>query len=200
MGAGGGTIGALSAMPALAGLLDKTLDRSVDRSVDLDCLCDAEQLKAPRQASQRGGLRFGVFGRSAKRTPAGGSSAPSPSAAPESGDLYRVLATQGANGSFEPTNVVWDLLRADGRNASHWPQEIERTAPAMAGGLLDRDAVVRTVVALILLRSHFADRQSLWRRAAAKAVLFLAHTFGCPLADVERWLKDLEARLLTPKP
>lgn len=109
-----------------------------------------------------------------------------------------MLSTQGANGSFEPSANVWDLLRADARNTAHWPQEIERSAPAMAGGLLDRDAVVRTVVALLLLRSHFADRQALWRRAAAKAAMFLAHTFGCPPADVERWLKDLEARLLAP--
>ena len=111
-------------------------------------------------------------------------------------ELYAVLSTQSANGSFAPRDTVWNLLRADGLHTGGWPQEIERTAPAMAGGLLDRDAVVRTTVALLLLRRHFADQQPLWRRAAGKAVAFLAHTFGCDVAAVQAWLKELEMKLM----
>jgi hypothetical protein len=68
----------------------------------------------------------------------------------------------------------------------------------MAGGLLDRDAVVRTTVALLLLRRDFAGHEPLWRRAAAKAVAFLAQTFGCTPEAVRAWLKELETRFLSP--
>ena len=129
-------------------------------------------------------------------TPAPEATAPAASASLPMHDLYAVLSTQSANGSFAPRDTVWNVLRADGLHTGGWPQEIERTAPAMAGGLLDRDAVVRTTVALLLLRRHFADQQALWRRAAGKAVTFLAHTFGCDVATVQAWLKELAARLM----
>jgi hypothetical protein len=199
----GGLMHAILACPApRAGIADKTLDRSVDRSIDRSIATAAESAAGIRGRERR---RFGFSQKkssfsTARSSMAGGSAGSAPAAAPEPSGLHQVLATQGANGAFEPTQVVWDLLRADGRNTAHWPQAIERSAPVVEGGLLDRDAVVRTVVALLLLRSHFADRQSLWRRAAAKAVTFLGQAFGLAPLKVESWLKDMEARLLTPRP
>jgi Ca-activated chloride channel homolog len=200
------------AAPAGAGAtIDKTIDstlKSFDKSVD-----------------RSGGPRFSVSRRKAsKPSDAEGSglldlcreseasedgAAPARAIAPPGSvtagagrgpldELYAVLSAQSANGSFAPRQTTWDLLRAHGFNTAQWPKEIEHSAPAMAGGLLDRDAVVRTTVALLVLRRRFPDYEPLWRRAAGKAVNFLAQSFGCDAGTVREWVKQLEARLLAP--
>ena len=54
-------------------------------------------------------------------------------------------------------------------------------------------AVVRTAMSVMLLRAKFGDHEPLWRRAAGKALAYLAKALGTDLAAVNAWLREVEA-------
>ena len=114
--------------------------------------------------------------------------------APEQDEMQQLLSAMAADGSFGPTPVVYEVLKAAGRDATAWAKAIRESLPDSAKP--DADVVVRTTTALLVLRDRFADREPLWRRAAAKAVRFLEQTTGRSAAEVRAWLKDLESKLL----
>ena len=115
------------------------------------------------------------------------------SQAGEQDEMQQLLSAMAADGSFGATPVVYDLIKAAGRDATAWQKAIRDSLPELAKA--SADAVVRTATALLVLRDRFAAREPLWRRAAAKAVRYLEQATGRSAADVRAWLKDLESKL-----
>jgi phytoene/squalene synthetase len=110
--------------------------------------------------------------------------------------LAALLALQQADGSFGRDDRVIDLIRASGAMAEAWLGEVNAAFTAFVPGVATPPAVVRTVLALLLLSVRFADRQSLWQRAYRKAVRdYLAKALGRTTGEVESWLAGLAKSL-----
>jgi hypothetical protein len=112
-----------------------------------------------------------------------------PAPAPANADpLLHLLSLQSADGSFGCDAVVEELVRAAGGNFKTWHQSVAGVLP----GSVDARAagpIVATALALILLRTQFADREALWRRAARKACReYLAQAMGLTATEVDAWL------------
>ncbi len=108
---------------------------------------------------------------------------------------YALLGLQAADGSFN-----WDE-RAEGQlqHVSHDPQRwratVEGKLPPLAAGA-SREAVVHTVLVLLLLAVGYPGQEPVWRRAYRKACAqFLASAFGKDAGAVEEWLKQLRSAL-----
>ncbi|HZN66667.1 MAG TPA: hypothetical protein VFB66_15360, partial [Tepidisphaeraceae bacterium] len=113
-----------------------------------------------------------------------------------SGELHSLLSLLNAEGAFEPSRLVDELLADAGRDAASWRHEIMGSLPVPPPR--DADAVVRTVTVLLLLRDRFADRAELWDRAATKARWYVRKRLYLQPGEFDAWLKQLEMKLLTP--
>jgi Ca-activated chloride channel family protein len=194
--AGGGAshLDCLVAAPVLSArtTIDKTLDRRDLYDLE-DQSCDVD--RASREVySKRGARSFRESvrdSRSMKRA----------SAAPEPSDeLQGLLASLSAQGAFEAGRELDAMLTSAGRDPDWWREVIGHSIPVAAGGLPHRDAIVTTVMVLLLLRDRFAAREPMWRRAAGKALGYLARAVGHGAEDVRAWMKELEGKLLSPEP
>jgi hypothetical protein len=110
------------------------------------------------------------------------------------GDLHRLLATQSAAGVFAR---VPELSAMAERELSGWStkrSEIERACVAMipAAEPVIMAAAIATVEGLLLLNSVFAADAATWKRAADKAVRYLAKLSGRSVAEIENWLVKLQ--------
>ena len=172
--------------------IDKTLDCSAlydheDQSCDLDPAPGEAYSKRPAR-SFRDSIRAT---RSMKR---------GPSATKPADELQAVLASLTAQGAFEAGPELEAMITAAGRDPDWWREVIAHSIPVAAGGLPHRDAIVTTVMVLLLLRDRFAAREPMWRRAAGKALGYLARAVGHSAADVRAWMRELEGKLLSPEP
>lgn len=109
--------------------------------------------------------------------------------APATDDLSIVLSGQQADGSFKWNEPLRSFAKQAG--GAVWEAMVTRELAA-AGTTSANDALVQTIVTLMLLQSEFASDEPLWQRATRKAVRdFLAPALGKSPADVEQWLADL---------
>lgn len=112
--------------------------------------------------------------------------------------LLDLLGLQAADGSFgaagSDASSVDDFVRREGHDPAVWRRIIESTPPIDMLGA-DRERVVGTVMALLLLSVKFAGRQASWRRAARKATReFLAAALGQSASAAEAWLDTLRVQ------
>lgn len=68
---------------------------------------------------------------------------------------------------------------------------VSRAKAFVPDGAAEREKLVPTVHALLLLMSKFASDKPVWKRAAVKGIRFVAKALGRPVAEVEAELKRL---------
>jgi hypothetical protein len=192
--ASGSVAGAPRGINRFTASSDQSMDRSIDKSIDYNRLGDA----APRRPLKER-LRA-VFG--AKKSLA---AAPPPPPAPSANrtfapapaqpddDLVQLLARQAADGSFDESTTVMQILY---RAPVDWP----RLNAALSKLLHDahvseavRRPVAQTLRILLHLRTVCADRQPVWQRAAKKAIRYVTDAAQLHAGQVETWLAELEA-------
>jgi hypothetical protein len=124
-----------------------------------------------------------------------GEVATDPAPVPADDALLRLLAHQAADGSFDDSATVEQVLRDS-------PLDLARALAAIDALLHDartpsdaRPKLRQTLLVLLLLQSAFADRRDLWHRAARKAVRFLTDSARLHAGQADAWLADLEAKL-----
>ncbi|MDB4873266.1 MAG: hypothetical protein JWL97_4270 [Gemmatimonadales bacterium] len=102
--------------------------------------------------------------------------------------LLAILAAQHADGSFR-----WKGLPPSAvlRGVNNWEKAASAALPPLAKGA-DREAIVTTVAALLIMERRFADREAVWRRAYLKACRdFLTKALNMNIARLEKWLADI---------
>ena len=98
-------------------------------------------------------------------------------------EVSTILVCQTAAGGFDWSDEL------DAAAAGRVPDWGRRWSDAVGRlGATADGSLIGTVKALVLLRTAFDGDQPVWRRAAAKAVRFLAEATGRPTADVTAWL------------
>jgi hypothetical protein len=108
-------------------------------------------------------------------------------------DMMALLSLQSAGGSFARDSTLGRLSAAFGLS----DDDVARMLPskfANAASEPDRDAAVRTAIALCILAKHFADREPLWRRADRKGRKYLAKVMSLRAPEVDAWLSSLVLR------
>jgi hypothetical protein len=105
--------------------------------------------------------------------------------------LHALLSTQSAAGAFERNAEVTALAKTAFPNWDVQLAELERACVAMFAAVSDpeKTQAVATVEALLLLRTVFADESAAWRRAAFKALRYLAKLSGRSAPEIDDWLK-----------
>jgi len=100
--------------------------------------------------------------------------------------LRQLLATQGAAGAFGRTPELTALAQQALPNWADQSAELERACIAImpADDPAVMTAAIATVEGLLLLRSVFAADAATWKRAADKAVRYVA--------EIENWLIKLQ--------
>jgi hypothetical protein len=113
----------------------------------------------------------------------------------ETADVLRqLLATQTAAGAFDRTPELTALAKQAFPQWTDMDAELERACVAMipAEDPAVMAAVIATVEGLLLLNSVFAADAATWKRAADKAVRYLAKLSGRSVAEIENWLVKLQ--------
>jgi Ca-activated chloride channel family protein len=108
--------------------------------------------------------------------------------------VQEILQLQEFSGEFGNAMSLLNELVID-RGTTHWVPTIEAQLPATTA-IETRNAVIRTVMVLMILRTAFAGDDVIWHRAALKAIRFLSNAMHTPVADVKEWLDELQAKLV----
>jgi len=102
-------------------------------------------------------------------------------------DLSQILLRQTAAGDFR-----WDeRLDQIASTVSSWNDMSAKADARVPAGTADRDSVISTLRALLLLQTKFAADESIWKRAAEKAMRYVALATGQPAAAILAELKSL---------
>ena len=114
--------------------------------------------------------------------------------------LRQLLATQGAAGAFGRTPELTALAQQALPNWADQSAELERACIAImpADDPAVMTAAIATVEGLLLLRSVFAADAATWKRAADKAVRYVAKLSGRTVAEIENWMDNEEGARSSP--
>jgi Ca-activated chloride channel family protein len=109
--------------------------------------------------------------------------------------LHRLLATQSAAGAFELADEISAVAKSKLSDWEERHRKFEQAFDATFAGVdkKDRPKAVATTEGLILLRTVFARESSVWKRAADKAIRYLAKLSGRSAAEIENWMVKLLA-------
>ncbi|HWE96974.1 MAG TPA: VIT domain-containing protein [Tepidisphaeraceae bacterium] len=119
-------------------------------------------------------------------------------------EFVKALKDSGENLSAEPLLWILAAQRADGsfrwkgspplglqRGIDKWAKAVTAALPPLAKGA-EREAVVTTVAAILIMERRFTDREPVWRRAYRKACReFLTQALNMNIARVEKWLAEI---------
>jgi Ca-activated chloride channel family protein len=159
---------------AAGGFIEKirqTLGRAMRRDVEIDRLMDASEDSPDDTAVGAPALRQ--------------ASAPAD-------DLQALLALQSADGWFAAQPALFSrLLPTLDAHQSVVLHSLERLTKHSQ----DQSRIIQTTIVLLILNKRFSDREALWRRAAQKAVRWIAQESGSKTREVSACLKGLESQL-----
>ncbi len=200
MRGGGGPVHAFAAPASISGegtglsnLLDQVLG-SVSDSQSTDANRAQELLQPWFQLNSTAtpaiGLVKQLLNHAVNRKSHDRASSPPPPA--QTDPLLDLLSLQAADGSFGWNAGADQILLSFSGKSAHWQKAIAAALPASVKGDI-RDAIIHTVMAVILLRRNFAHREALWKRAMRKAVKeYLGKALNLNAAEVETWLQKVK--------
>jgi Ca-activated chloride channel family protein len=185
--------------------IDQSADQTFDRSVgatdsgDLTGLADAADGDGGGRVRRRGTGVLGLFKRAAAPPPPA-TAAPAPAPSQPAGDdaLLHILAHQAADGSFDDSATVEQVLRNTPLDRPRAQAAIDQLLHDAHVPAAARPKLGHTLLVLLVLRLAFADRQPLWRRAARKAIRFLTDAGQLQPGRAEAWLTELDRTLAKP--
>ena len=185
MAAGGAMIARCVTAPAPGAVAQLDADRLME-------MADAAPAAAPKKRRRyAGGLGRLFKSKASNATDDGATIAAAAPAAPPRDDVHVLLSAQGADGMFADAPDVAGILNQHLAAGEAWRQWIAQRLPAS----VTDPSVVPTLGALLVLRSSFADRKPLWRRAHDKAVRALATALGWDVTRVNGWIDSLCAHV-----
>jgi hypothetical protein len=109
--------------------------------------------------------------------------------------LHQLLATQTAAGAFEMPDDIKAFARSKFSDWDARQRKLQQSVDAVLASVdvKEKPATIATVDALILLGTVFARESATWKRAADKAIRYLAKLSGRSPAEIENWLVKLLA-------
>jgi Ca-activated chloride channel family protein len=110
-------------------------------------------------------------------------------------ELQSLLSLQSADGWFHSDEQVISRLVPKWND---WQPVVESALPKLGVQWSDKK-LTRTVILLLTLRTHFGTRENLWRRAAKKALRWIAGAVHARTTEVRIWLDRLDAQVMTRK-
>jgi Ca-activated chloride channel family protein len=170
------TMACLAAEVPIARRSDRTLDRTIDRLRDT----------AP---APEGKLRRAMRSFVGSMIPRAGAPAETSKTARDD-ELQSLLALQSADGWFDSDDQLISKLVTNWRE---WQRQVEAALPKLGVHAAD-ERLGRTAIILLALRTQFGSREPLWRRAAQKALHWIAHTTHLQSTEVRIWLDRLETQ------
>jgi hypothetical protein len=107
--------------------------------------------------------------------------------------LQDLLALQSADGWFDwPGPILSPIVP----NIERWEKQVEESVQQLTEtSLVQKSKITRTAMALVALEQYFPQRETLWHRAAQKALRWLANETGTDASKIQDWLKELGAKL-----
>ncbi|HEX8521817.1 MAG TPA: hypothetical protein VF669_06135, partial [Tepidisphaeraceae bacterium] len=113
-----------------------------------------------------------------------------PVAPASGGNLFDVLSTQTAEGSFAVPGALLTMLSDANLTGAPWEEAVERHARSKSAD------VISTVAVLVLLRSRFAAEHRTWKRHAEKAMKWVSAKLQIPTSEVRKVVEKLEREVL----
>jgi len=194
--------------------MDKTVDRSMDCSIDRSVASPAVRKRS------RGSIVRKLFGAIldddlqaplSEEAALGKARSFSPSTSSPSPGQYMPLQDRSKHGSVKDN--VLDLLSyqlADGSfgrgadvgghaRSGETARMLSKVKPRLAelgSNVPSDEPILRTVIAVLVMTSKFADDQDLWHRSRGKAIRFVARAVGKTVSEVKQWFAKMLAKLV----
>ncbi|HEY7119922.1 MAG TPA: VIT domain-containing protein [Tepidisphaeraceae bacterium] len=132
------------------------------------------------------------------RIPPSPAATPAPAARPPADDLVQLLAHQSADGAFDTSASVDQLIRSCGPDRAAIIAAIDKLLHDAHVPPAVRPRIRQTLLVLVMLRLSFAGRQGVWVRASKKAVRFIADAAQLHVGQADAWVTELVGRFHRP--
>jgi hypothetical protein len=121
-----------------------------------------------------------------------------PAPTPDDDALLHLLAHQAADGSFDDSAAVEQVVRGTRLDRVHLSAAIDKVLHEAHVPSNVRPKLAHTLLILLVLRMAFADRQPLWQRAFKKALRYVTAEGQLHAGQAEAWLGEIAAGFRKP--